>query len=94
MTRKKIDGGGPAFGGKVSKLLVPLGESPNPIHRVEMFVPGMTYRQWLVGMALSTSLTELRGLGPKIAADVAASCHKIADAIIAHQRREEEEEQQ
>ena len=75
---KPIDDGGPAFPGHDS--------TAGPYS-------GITYRQWLVGVAMQGYCgakdkhpTEWNG-----PTQIASMAHNDADAIIAHQRREEEQ---
>ena len=80
-----VDDGGPAFP-------VPCAQ---PFGDDYLETSGMTYRQWLVGnLAAATRIgcLVIQASGKKVESemDITEMIHSEADAIIAHQRKEEE----
>ena len=79
-----IDNGGTAF---------PCEQSETQDGRWNMtFDPGMTLRQWYAGMALQGRLSGPEAQGETIDHSVMISFY-AADAMIAHERREREEQE-
>ena len=79
---KKIDHGGPAYPCEQ-------GETQDGTWN-QTFEPGMTLRQWYAGKALAF-LGDSNSTGE--VAEVAFYAFKVADAMIAHERREREEQE-